>query len=240
MIELFYWPTPNGHKIRIFLEEAALRYEVSPINIRQGDQFAEAFLRVSPNNKIPAIIDHAPAFGNTPLSLFESGVILQYLAEKTGTFLPSDPVGRINVMQWLFWQAGGLGPMAGQNAHFRIYAPEKIAYAIQRYENETARLYSVLNQQLSAREYIAGDYSIADMAAYPWVACHDVHGQNLAAFPHLSRWFTQIAGRPAVQRAYQLAEFIDSQTAMSPAQWQQLFAQNAATVSTASALPFAA
>ena len=170
MIELYYWPTPNGHKITMFLEEAELRYRIHPVDISAGDQFKPVFLAFSPNNRMPAIIDPSPADGGEPISVFESGAILTYLAEKTGRFLPADVRGRKTVMEWLFWQMGGLGPMAGQNHHFGIYAPEKIPYAINRYVNETNRLYGVLDRRLKGCEFITGsDYTIADMAAYPWV-----------------------------------------------------------------------
>ena len=172
MIDLHYWTTPNGHKITIFLEETGLPYRIVPVNIGQGDQFKPEFLAISPNNRMPAIVDHEPG-GGKPISVFESGAILLYLAEKTGKFLPADLRGRYDVMQWLFWQMGGLGPMAGQNHHFGGYAPEKIPYAIERYVNETNRLYGVLNKRLADREFVAGDYSIADMASYPWVVPYE-------------------------------------------------------------------
>jgi GST-like protein len=169
MIDLYYWTTPNGHKITLFLEESGLPYTIHPINISKGDQFQPDFLKISPNNRIPAIIDTAPADGGDPVSLFESGAILLYLADKTGQFIPNTLRGRLDVLQWLFWQMGGLGPMAGQNHHFATYALETIPYAIDRYVRETSRLYGVLNKRLADREYIAGDYSIADMACYPWI-----------------------------------------------------------------------
>jgi len=209
MIDLYYWTTPNGHKITLFLEEMGLPYTIHPVNLGRGDQFKPEFLAISPNNRIPAIVDHAPAGGGTPLSVFESGAILLYLAEKTGKFLPPDLRGRFEVLEWLFWQVGGLGPMAGQNHHFRQYAPEKIAYAIDRYVHETGRLYAVLNKQLKDRPFIAGDYSIADMASYPWIVSHDNQGQRLEDFPNLKRWFEQIRDRPATRRAYAKAEEIN-------------------------------
>ena len=202
MIDLFHWPTPNGHKITIFLEEAGLPYRLHPVDIGKGDQFKPEFLAIAPNNRIPAIVDQAPADGGAPVSLFESGAILLYLAEKTGKFLPADLRGRAEVLQWLFWQMGGLGPMAGQNGHFNIYAPEKLPYAMERYTKETARLYGVLNKRLADREFVAGSYSIADIASYPWIVPHQSHKQDLNAFPHLKRWFDAIAARPAVQRVY--------------------------------------
>lgn len=208
MIDLHYWPTPNGHKITMFLEEAGLAYTLHPVNIGAGEQFRREFLAIAPNNRMPAIVDRAPADGGAPVSIFESGAILVYLAEKTGRFLPSDMRGRSNVMQWLFWQMAGLGPMAGQNHHFALYAPEKIPYALDRYVNETNRLYGVLDRQLARHEYIAGDYSIADMASYPWIVPHKRQGQNLDDFPHLKRWFESVKERPGTQRAYEAGKVI--------------------------------
>jgi GSH-dependent disulfide-bond oxidoreductase len=199
MIELFFAPTPNGQKVSIALEEMDMQYKVTPINIMRGDQFKSEFLVISPNNRMPAIIDHAPVRGN-PISIFESGAILIYLAEKSGRFLPTDPDPRANVLQWLMWQMAGLGPMAGQVHHFARYAPERIPYATKRYVDETARLYGVLDTQLAPREFVAGDYSIADMAIWPWVAIHDLHNQDLAEFPHVARWYDLVGKRPAVQR----------------------------------------
>ncbi len=209
MIDLYYWTTPNGHKITIFLEEAGLPYRIIPINIGKGEQFAPEFLKISPNNRIPALVDPAPADGGEAVSVFESGAILCYLAEKTGRFLPADPRGRSATLQWLFWQMGGLGPMAGQNHHFAHYAPEPIPYAIERYVRETTRLYGVLDRRLADRECVAGDYSIADMAIYPWIVPWQRQGQQLDDFPHLARWFAALAARPAVQRAYARAEAIN-------------------------------
>lgn len=203
MIDLHYWPTPNGLKIRLFLEESGLPWTPFLVDIGKGEQFQPDFLAIAPNNRIPAIVDHAPADGGAPISVFESGAILLYLAEKTGRFLPTGPRGRVEVNQWLFWQMGGLGPMAGQAGHFRIYAPEPVPYGIERYTREVARLYGVLDKRLADRPFIAGDYSIADMACYPWIVPHEAHGQNLADFPHLRRWFDTIAARPATQRAYE-------------------------------------
>lgn len=206
MIELHYWPTPNGHKVTIFLEEAGLAYEIHPVNIGKGEQFNPDFLKIAPNNRMPAIIDHEPVDGKGPLSLFESGAILLYLAEKTGKFIPADLRGRADVLQWLFWQMGGLGPMAGQNHHFRNYAPEKLPYAIDRYVNETNRLYGVLDRRLADRQFVAGDqYTIADMASYPWVI-PETQGQNIDDFPNLKRWKQAIADRPATKRAYEMGE----------------------------------
>jgi GST-like protein len=205
MIDLSYWPTPNGHKVTIFLEEAGLPYRLLPVNITKGEQFHPDFLRISPNNKMPAIVDDAPADGGPPLSVFESGAILEYLATKIGRFLPTEVRPRLEVMQWLFWQMGGLGPMLGQNHHFAHYAPEKIPYAIERYVNETARLYRVLDTQLSGRDFIAGAYSIADMACHPWIASYARQSQKLEDFPNVQRWFLAIGARSAVKRAYALA-----------------------------------
>jgi len=202
MIDLYYWPTPNGHKITLFLEEAGVEYRIVPVNIGAGAQFEPDFLRIAPNNRMPAIVDHDPADGGAPQSVFESGAILLYLADKTGQFMPADPRGRVTVTEWLMWQMGGLGPMLGQNHHFNRYAPEKIPYAIDRYVRETSRLYGVLNKQLEGRSFIAGDYSIADMACYPWIVPHEVQGQTLADYPHLQRWFEAIAARPATIAAY--------------------------------------
>lgn len=201
MIDLYYWTTPNGHKISLFLEEAQLPYKIFPINIGKGEQFAPEFLRIAPNNRIPAIVDHEPAGGGEPISIFESGAILLYLADKTRQFIPQDLRGRTETLQWLFWQMGGLGPMAGQNHHFTQYA-EKIPYAIVRYVKETSRLYAVLNKQLADREFIAREYSIADMACYPWIVPHERQQQNLQDFPNLKRWFETIKARPATVRAY--------------------------------------
>jgi GST-like protein len=210
MIDLYYWATPNGLKVKLFLEEAALPYRTLAVNIGRGEQFEREFLAIAPNNRIPAIVDHEPPGGGPPVSLFESGAILLYLAEKTGSFLPADIRGRAQVLQWLFWQMGGLGPMAGQNGHFNIYAPEKVPYAIERYTKETSRLYGVLDRWLAEREFVAGEYSIADMACYPWIVPHEAHGQDLRAFPHLRRWFEIIRARPATIRAYSGVEDVYS------------------------------
>lgn len=205
MIDLHYWPTPNGHKITIFLEEAGLPYKIHQVDIGKGDQFKPEFLKIAPNNRMPAIVDHAPKDRGAPISIFESGAILQYLAEKTGRFLSTDIRAKTEIMQWLFWQMGGLGPMAGQNGHFNVYAPEKIPYAMERYTRETARLYGVLDHRLADREFMAGDYSIADMASYPWIVPYENHKQKLEDFPHVKRWFETIAARPAVVKAYAAA-----------------------------------
>src|SRR6202046_295479 len=197
MIDLHYWPTPNGHKITMFLEEAGLPYRVVPVNIGAGEQFKPEFLAISPNNRMPAIVDHTPTGGGEPISVFESGAILLYLAEKTEQFLPEDARGRAAVLEWLFWQVGGLGPMAGQNHHFSRYAPEKIPYAIERYGKETNRLYGVLDRRLAGREFVAGVYSIADMAAYPWIVPHEAPGQKLTHFPNFNCWFRATGCAPA-------------------------------------------
>jgi GSH-dependent disulfide-bond oxidoreductase len=211
MIDLWYWTTPNGHKVTIFLEETALPYKIVPINIGKGEQFKPEFLAVSPNNRIPALIDNDPPGGGKPISVFESGAMLVYLAEKSGRFLPpmSQPAERADAMQWLFWQMGGLGPMSGQNNHFANYAVDKIPYAIDRYRKEVNRLYGVMNKRLADRPYLAGEYSIADMASYPWVVPYERQGQKLEDFPHLKRWFDTIAERPAVKRAYAKAKEIN-------------------------------
>ncbi|MEP0871408.1 glutathione S-transferase N-terminal domain-containing protein [Trichocoleus desertorum AS-A10] len=230
MIELYYWTTPNGHKITLFLEETNLPYELVPINIGAGDQFKPEFLQIAPNNRIPAIVDREPVGGGDPISVFESGAILLYLAEKTGQFLPADLRGRVETLQWLFWQMGGLGPMAGQNHHFNQYAPEKIPYAINRYVNETARLYAVLNKQLSDREFVAGEYSIADMAIYPWIVPYEMQGQKLEDFPQVQRWFEAIKARPATIRAYEKAAAFKDQALNIERSRDLLFNQSANTV----------
>ena len=205
MIDLHYWPTPNGHKITIFLEEAGLPYTIHEVDIGKGDQFKPEFLAIAPNNRMPAIVDHSPKDGGKPISVFESGAILLYLAEKTAKFISPAIRARVETLQWLFWQMGGLGPMAGQNGHFNVYASEKIPYAIDRYTKETNRLYGVLNKRLADREYVAGEYSIADMASYPWIVPYENHKQKLEDFPHLHRWFNAIKARPAVVKAYAAA-----------------------------------
>jgi GST-like protein len=210
MIDLYYWTTPNGHKVTLFLEEAGMEYRIHPVNIGKGDQFAPEFLKVSPNNKIPAIVDHAPADGGKPISVFESGAILLYLAGKTGQFIPKDLRGQVETLEWLMWQMGGLGPMLGQNHHFAHYAPEKLPYAIDRYVRETNRLYGVLDKRLKGRDFILGkQYSIADMAAYPWIV-PERQGQDLDQFPSLKRWHAAIRARPATQRAYAKAKEVNS------------------------------
>ncbi len=203
-IELYYWPTPNGWKITIMLEELGVPYEVKYVNIGKGEQFEPSFLKIAPNNRMPAIIDpEGPkpggGYGGDPISVFESGAILQYLGRKFGKFYPADERARVEVDQWLFWQMGGLGPMAGQAHHFRQYAPEKIAYGIERYTNEVNRLYGVMNRRLADRDFLAGDYSIADMASVGWVKPHANQGQDLNDFPNLKRWFETLLARPAVE-----------------------------------------
>ena len=229
MIELYYWTTPNGHKITMFLEETGLAYRIVPVNINTGAQFDPKFLGISPNNRIPAIVDHAPKAGGGPLSVFESGAILLYLAEKTGRLLPAELRGRFEVIQWLFWQMAGLGPMAGQNHHLSRYAPERIPYAVERYLKETNRLYGVLNKRLADRAFIAGDYSIADIAAYPWIVPYEAQGQKLEDFPHLKRWFRAIHDRPATVRAYEKAKEVnpDTQAPLTEAARRILFGQTA-------------
>ena len=227
MIDLYYWTTPNGHKITMFLEETGLPYRIVPVNISSGAQFEPAFLAISPNNRIPAIVDHDPADGHGPLSVFESGAILLYLARTTGRLIPADVRGQVEVTQWLFWQMAGLGPMAGQNHHFARYAPEKIPYAIERYVKETNRLYGVLNRRLADRAFIAGDYSIADIACYPWVVPYEAQGQRLEEFPYLRRWFQTIRDRPATVRAYEKAASVNTETTMTEAAKRILFGQTA-------------
>lgn len=211
MIDLHYWATPNGHKITIFLEESGLPYKIHPVNISKNEQFNPNFLKVAPNNKIPAIIDNAPEDNKGPLTLFESGAILWYLAEKTKKFVPHSTRAKAEVSQWLFWQMAGLGPMAGQNHHFNKYATEKIPYAIDRYIKETARLYGVLNNQLDGKEWVAaGEYTIADMAIYPWIVPYEMQSQDLNDFPHLKKWFEKMQKREAVVRAYDIAKKIQA------------------------------
>ena len=235
MIDLHYWTTPNGHKITIFLEETGLPYRIFPVNIGKGEQFASGFLTISPNNRIPAIVDTEPADGGKPIQVFESGAILGYLAEKTGRFLPSDVRGRTEVMQWLFWQMGNLGPMSGQNNHFASYAVEKLQYAMDRYRNEVNRLYGVLDRRLADRPYLAGDYSIADMASYPWVVPHERQGQMISDFRNVKRWLDAIAARPAVVRAYALVKDVNpNQGGIRSAEERAiLFGQTAASVQAA-------
>lgn len=231
MIELYYWPTPNGHKITMFLEEAGLDYAIHPVDISAGDQFKPDFLAFSPNNRMPAIIDDSPADGGEKVAVFESAAILLYLAEKTGRFLPADLRGRKTVTEWLFWQMGGLGPMAGQNHHFAFYAPEKLPYAITRYVNETNRLYGVLDRRLAGRDFIAGgDYTIADMACYPWIVPWKRQQQELGDFPNLQRWFDAVAARPATVRAYAKGQPFASRPAVTEEGKKILFGQTASNL----------
>lgn len=236
MIDLFYWPTVNGHKVTMFLEEAGLPYRIIPVDIGKGDQFSRDFLNISPNNRMPAIVDHDPPGGAGPLSVFDSCAILLYLAEKVGRFIPPEGRERAEVLQWLFWQASGLGPMGGQNVHFTRYAPERIPYAIDRYVKETNRLFGVLDRRLADRPFIAGDaYSIADMAAYPWCVFADWLQQSLEDFPNVGRWLGVIAARPSTVSAYKLAEpYNITSKPMDESARQILFGQTAA--STAAAL----
>jgi GSH-dependent disulfide-bond oxidoreductase len=230
MIELFYWPTPNGHKITLFLEETGLEYRLTPVDIGAGDQFKPAFLAIAPNNRMPAIVDHTPADGGGPVSVFESGAILVYLGDKTGRYLPAATRPRTAVLEWLFWQVAGLGPMAGQNHHFNRYAPEPIPYAIERYTKETNRLYGVLDRRLAGLAFVAGaEYSIADMAIYPWIVPWEIQKQNLDDFPHLKRWFEAVAARPATVRAYARADAFKRPSTMTDEAKRILFGQTAAT-----------
>ena len=208
MIDLYFWTTPNGYKPLLLLEEAGLAYNINPVNISRGEQFDPAFLKISPNNRIPAIVDFAPGTGQRPIALFESGAILQYLAEKVGRFLPADLAGRSKTLQWLHWQIGGLGPMLGQNLHFTVAAPERIPYAIDRYHAETDRLFGVLDRRLADRAFVAVDYSIADMASFPWVHQLEQGQPRLNEFGNLRRWHDAIAQRDATKRAYEVGAAI--------------------------------
>ena len=226
MIDLHYWPTPNGHKITLFLEESGLPYAIKPVNIGKGEQFQPEFLAFSPNNRMPAIIDHAPADGGPPISVFESGAILLYLANKAGRFFGEDVRGKVEVNQWLMWQMAGLGPMTGQYGHFNVYAPEKIPYAIDRYTREVQRLLGVLDRRLAGRAFIAGDaYTIADMAAYPWIDPYAKAPLDLEPYPDVRRWHAAIAARPATQRAYALATQVnpDAGKPLGEEEHRQLF-----------------
>lgn len=229
MIDLYYWTTPNAHKITLFLEEAGLEYQIKPVNISIGEQFEPEFLKISPNNRIPALVDHKPEDGSRPLSLFESGAILLYLADKTKRFIGTSVSERAACLQWLFWQMAGLGPMAGQNHHFNQYAPEPIPYAINRYVNETNRLYGVINKQLAQGEFVTGtQYTIADMAIYPWIVPHERQKQDLNQFPDLKRWFEMIKARPATVRAYEKAKAVNTQSTVKDEKARQfLFGQTA-------------
>ena len=231
MIDLYYWPTPNGWKVSIMLEECSVPYAIKYVNIGAGEQFKPDFLKISPNNRMPAIVDHEPMGGGAPVSIFESGAILEYLAEKTGKFMPREPRGKYEVLQWLYWQMGGLGPMAGQNHHFNIYAPEKLPYAIARYVNETNRLYGVIENRLQNRPFLAGDYSIADMAAFPWIVPYELQGQKLEDFPRLKVWFETIRSRPAVVRGLDVGKEKRGKLVSEDAK-KFLFGQTAANVLT--------
>jgi GST-like protein len=235
MIDLYYWTTPNGHKITIFLEETELPYKIFPINIGKGEQFAKDFLAISPNNRIPAMIDHEPPGGGAPISVFESGEMLLYLAEKSGKFLSKDIRARTQVLEWLFWQMANLGPNSGQNNHFSNYATDKIPYAMDRYRNEVNRLYGVLDRRLDGRDYVAGEYSIADMAIYPWIVPHERQHQNIADFPNIKRWLDAIFERPAVKRAYAKAKEVNPNPGgiRTAEERAILFGQTAASVKSA-------
>jgi GST-like protein len=206
MIDLHFWPTPNGWKISIALEEMELPYTVLPVNIGKGEQYEPEFLAISPNNRIPAIVDHDPIGGGEPISVFETGAILLYLAEKTGRFIPSDARGRYDVIQWVMWQMGGLGPMLGQHGHFKLYATEKLPYAIDRYRTEADRLYGVLNKRLAESEFLCGEYSIADMACWPWILTYKSQGIELDAFGNVRRWYDALKQRPGLRRGYDLGK----------------------------------
>jgi GSH-dependent disulfide-bond oxidoreductase len=230
MIDVYYWTTPNGHKLTMYLEETGMPYTLKPVNISRGEQFAPDFLAIAPNNRIPAIVDHEPPFAGGPLAMFESGAILLYLADKSGKLIPSDPRNRWQCVQWLFWQMAGLGPMAGQNHHFGSYSIEPIPYAIDRYVNETGRLYAVLDKQLRGREFIVGEYSIADIACYPWIQ-PERQRQNIDEFPDLKRWKAAIAGRPATERAYAIGKSINVKPSISDEESRKiLFGQGKHTV----------
>jgi GST-like protein len=234
MIDFYYWPTPNGWKVSIMLEECGLDYEVHPVHIGRGDQFKPEFLAISPNNRIPALVDHSSNSNKEgdgkPISMFESGTILVYLAEKTGRLMPTDPHGRFDVLQWLFWQMGGLGPMAGQLGHFKNYLETSIDYAVDRYSNEYNRLLGVLDRQLAGRDFICGDYSIADIACWPWVRSHKRLGQPLDEFSHLQRWFETIAARPAVERGVSIGAALWTSGDIDDEARKKLFNQTAASV----------
>jgi GST-like protein len=224
-IDVYYWPTPNGWKVTILLEELGTPYTVIPINIGKGEQFKPEFLKISPNNRMPAIVDHEPLGGGEPLAIFESGAILEYLAEKYGKFMPKDTRGKYEVLQWLYWQMANLGPNSGQANHFRHYAADKIAYGINRYTDEVNRLYGVMNIRLADREYLAGDYSIADMASWPWVVPYERMGQDLNEFPHMKRWFDTMKARPGVDRGYAVGRELRQE--MSEEAKKVLFGQRA-------------
>lgn len=224
-IDVYYWPTPNGWKVTIMLEELGVPYNIIPVNIGTGEQFTPNFLKISPNNRMPAIVDHEPLGGGAPLAIFESGAILEYLAEKYGQFMPKDTRGKYDVLQWLYWQMANLGPNSGQANHFRHYAPEKIEYGMTRYTNEVNRLYGVMNIQLADREFLAGAYSIADMASWPWIIPYERMGQDLNEFPHLKRWFDAVGARPAVIKGKAVGQELRAE--MSEEAKKVLFGQRA-------------
>ena len=230
MIDLYYWPTPNGHKITILLEEAELEYKIVPVNISAGDQFKPAFLKIAPNNRMPAIVDKKPLISNEPISIFESGAILLYLANKHNIFCGKNELEKVKVLEWLFWQMGGLGPMAGQNHHFNQYAPESIDYAKERYTNETGRLYAVLNKQLEKKDFITGSFSIADMACYPWVRLHKRQKQNISDFPNLCRWLDKVSSRKSVIKSYEIGKEISSNPVVDEKSKKILFGQSSKTI----------
>lgn len=233
MIDFYFWTTPNGYKVLMFLEETGIPYRIIPVNISKGEQFDPDFLKISPNNKIPAIIDHDPGAGDGPVSIFESGAILLFLAEKAGDFLPENLKDRNDVLQWLFWQVGGVGPMFGQALHFGQYAPEKLPYAIERYTNETSRLLAVLDKRLSDRKYMAGgEYTIADMATYPWIYKHPFLVVELDDYPHVRRWFDRVAARAATARAYEIGAEINTTPTVTEESRRYLMGQDASTIST--------
>lgn len=227
MLDVHFWPTPNGHKVTIFLEEAGLPYRIVPVNIGRGEQFRPEFLAISPNNRMPAIVDHAPADGGEPIAVFESAAILQYLAEKTGRFMPSDVRGKKTVLEWLAWQVANVGPACGQLGHFKTYATEKIPYAIERYSNEVHRLFGVLESRLDGREWTSGDYSIADMALFPWLRAHERLGIDLAEFGRVKGWLDRMAARPGVARGLEVGKDLASQPAMDDEARKHLFGQRA-------------
>jgi GST-like protein len=232
MIDFYFWTTPNGYKVFLFLEESGIPYRVIPVNISKGEQFVENFLKISPNNKIPAIVDHNPEGGGNPVALFESGAILLYLAEKTGHFIPDSIAGRTEVLQWLFWQMGGLGPSAGQAFHFLHSAPKPLPYATSRYVDETSRLFKVLDIQLRQSDFIAGEYSIADMASYPWVDAYEHLRQDMDGYPNLKRWHERIKNRPATARVYEEGPTIVNMTTVTEGSKMILSGQNAGALAT--------
>jgi GSH-dependent disulfide-bond oxidoreductase len=227
MIDLYYFPTPNCWKVSIALEELGLPYQIKPVTIVRGEQFKPEFLAISPNNRVPAIVDNEPLGGGGPLSIFESGAILLYLAEKAGKLIPTDPRGRYEVTKWLMWQMAGLGPMLGQAHHFRGHAPERVPYAIERYTNEANRLYGVLDKRLADREFIAGDYSIADIACFPWVSLHEVQDQSFEEFKNVGRWFKTLEARPAVAKGRAVGRDLWHQDAPDDEAKKHIFNQRA-------------